>query len=955
MSADQKPDQLRARIVALEAELAAARQAEQNAREAALTASDAFFVTTFPEGRVIECHGAVERLLGYLPEELIGKTSLELGLYADPRAREEMFAALARDGHVRDVDLEGRGKGGQPRRVTISARIVEVDGQKQLIGGIKDGTEREAMLRYQQLLTRMLDEAPVGVIVYDEVGRLLYANQGASRQYGYPHGEMVGLPLSALVPAERAAQLPERIRDVLAGALTDFEAMHCRKDGSRFPLHTQVRRIDWLGQCAVLAAVTDLTERRKAEAQVTERVEFEILLAELSAVFGSAPVDQLEADLGEALRRVCDVLGISNSSLWLAEAAPPHAVALSYLHRPMDSRAADGRALAKDYFPWALAELEVGRSVHVPALEELPPRAQRDREMFVASGHGTSFTVPLQAAASTTLLGALVFNSRLAHAWPEDAMLRLQLVGGLFTSALHRKHAVQEVQLSAARFELLFQANPLPIAYSRISDGEVIDCNDAFLRLTGLARQAVLGKSITELKIWPSPSERVALVDRVLGGDRTPSEVSLLNAVGEPRTFLMSGVKLDVGGEGSLLMIAQDITEAKKASFDRDKLEEQLRHSQKMEAIGSLAGGVAHDFNNLLSVILSYTGFALSGLREGDPLRDDLLEVSKAGQRAVALTRQLLAFGRKQVLEPRVVDLNQICLDLEKMLRRLIGEDIELKQVLLPGLGPVQADPGQLEQVIMNLAVNARDAMPRGGRLTFETSNVVLDEAWAAAHADGEAGQYVQLAITDTGSGMDLATQQRVFEPFFTTKEKGKGTGLGLSMVYGIVHQSGGSVTLSSELGRGTTFRVYLPRLTDVRLTPLPSLPPTGPAVGHETVLLVEDEDGVRRAAARMLRSAGYEVLLAAHGGEALLTCEQRAGDIHLLLTDVVMPQMGGQQLAHRLTREWPSIKVLYMSGYTDDAIVHHGVLEPGTHFLVKPFDRATLLRKVRDTLDSRP
>ena len=511
------------------------------------------------------------------------------------------------------------------------------------------------------------------------------------------------------------------------------------------------------------------------------------------------------------------------------------------------------------------------------------------------------------------------------------------------------------MQLSAARFELLFQANPLPIAYSRISDGEVIDCNDAFLRLTGLARQAVLGKSITELKIWPSPSERVALVDRVLGGDRTPSEVSLLNAVGEPRTFLMSGVKLDVGGEGSLLMIAQDITEAKKASFDRDKLEEQLRHSQKMEAIGSLAGGVAHDFNNLLSVILSYTGFALSGLREGDPLRDDLLEVSKAGQRAVALTRQLLAFGRKQVLEPRVVDLNQICLDLEKMLRRLIGEDIELKQVLLPGLGPVQADPGQLEQVIMNLAVNARDAMPRGGRLTFETSNVVLDEAWAAAHADGEAGQYVQLAITDTGSGMDLATQQRVFEPFFTTKEKGKGTGLGLSMVYGIVHQSGGSVTLSSELGRGTTFRVYLPRLTDVRLTPLPSLPPTGPAVGHETVLLVEDEDGVRRAAARMLRSAGYEVLLAAHGGEALLTCEQRAGDIHLLLTDVVMPQMGGQQLAHRLTREWPSIKVLYMSGYTDDAIVHHGVLEPGTHFLVKPFDRATLLRKVRDTLDSRP
>jgi PAS domain S-box-containing protein len=379
----------------------------------------------------------------------------------------------------------------------------------------------------------------------------------------------------------------------------------------------------------------------------------------------------------------------------------------------------------------------------------------------------------------------------------------------------------------------------------------------------------------------------------------------------------------------------------------------QLQQAQKMEAVGRLAGGVAHDFNNLLTVISGYCGLMMAQLSKDDPFYHQAEEMSRAAERAASLTRQLLAFSRRQVIQPAVLDLNALLADMEKMLRRLIGEDVDLVASFEPALGRVKADPGQLEQVVLNLAVNARDAMPQGGRLSIRTANVQLDADDAARPADVKPGSYVMLALADTGTGMDPAVLSRIFEPFFTTKEKGKGTGLGLSTVYGIVKQSGGHVAVESAPGRGSTFRVYLPRVEEDVGPPPPPPPPL--RRGTETILLVEDEDMLRGLVREMLRKAGYLVLEARQGGEALLHCERHAGTIHMMLSDVVMPQMSGPELAERLRRLRPGMKVLFMSGYTDEAIVHHGVLRPGVAFVHKPFTAEGLAAKIQEVLDSGP
>jgi signal transduction histidine kinase/ActR/RegA family two-component response regulator len=393
--------------------------------------------------------------------------------------------------------------------------------------------------------------------------------------------------------------------------------------------------------------------------------------------------------------------------------------------------------------------------------------------------------------------------------------------------------------------------------------------------------------------------------------------------------------------------------ELEKEVAERKSAEEQLRQAQKMEAVGMLAGGVAHDFNNLLTAINGHSDLAMRRLKQDDPLYDKLEKIKKAGDRAAALTHQLLAFSRKQILQPKVLDLNQIVFEMNKMLQPLIGEDIDLLTKLKPDLGMIKADPGQLEQVLMNLSVNARDAMPRGGKLTIETANVYLDEEYASRHLSITPGWYVMLAVSDTGTGMDAEMQARIFDPFFTTKEVGKGTGLGLSTVYGIVKQSGGNIWVYSELGRGTTFKVYLPCVDRCAEVPESGIDHNQLSEGNETVLLVEDEEMVREMAKEILEESGYQVLEARHGHEALLIAEQYRGHIHLMLSDVVMPQMSGRELAEQFAPLRKEMKVLYMSGYTDDAIVHHGVLDEGTAFIEKPFTPNTLARKVRETLNT--
>jgi PAS domain S-box-containing protein len=389
---------------------------------------------------------------------------------------------------------------------------------------------------------------------------------------------------------------------------------------------------------------------------------------------------------------------------------------------------------------------------------------------------------------------------------------------------------------------------------------------------------------------------------------------------------------------------------------ERRALEQQLRQSQKMEAIGRLAGGIAHDFNNLLMVISGYSEFLLERLGPDPALRGPAKEISAAAERATALTRQLLAFSRKQMLAPKVLDLNAVVTENLKMLTRLIGEDIDL--VMIPGaeLGPVKADPSQVEQVILNLSVNARDAMPQGGKLTIETANVTLDETYARIHSPLRAGDYVMLAISDTGVGMDSETQTRIFEPFFTTKGP-KGTGLGLSMVYGIVKQSGGYVWVYSEPGKGTSFKVYLPRVTDAGELVADSLPASAPTVDREaleTILVVEDEANLRRLTRQFLENRGYTVLDAADGAGAVEICVAHQGTIHLLLTDVIMPGMNGRELAKRVSEIRPNTKVLYMSGYTENAIGHNGTLDKGITLLQKPFTLQALQAKVREVLDQK-
>jgi len=393
----------------------------------------------------------------------------------------------------------------------------------------------------------------------------------------------------------------------------------------------------------------------------------------------------------------------------------------------------------------------------------------------------------------------------------------------------------------------------------------------------------------------------------------------------------------------------------RKEITERKKLEEQLSQAMKMEAIGRLAGGIAHDFNNILAVILSYSGFIIEELKEDDPMREDAQEIKDAGNRAAALTKQLLAFSRKETIRPEILNLNNVVENLDKMLRRIIGEDIEFKTTLAEDLSNVKADAGQMEQVLANLAVNARDAMPDGGKLTIETQNVDLDEEYVSSHPTAEPGSYVMLAVSDTGCGMEAETLSNIFEPFFTTKEIGKGTGLGLSTVYGIAKQNKGHIFTYSEPGQGTTFKIYLPRIEDAVKATKRDVVPMESLRGSETILLVEDDEPVRKIARRILERQGYKIIDASNGAEALFECERHKGRIHLLLTDVIMPKMSGKEIADKLNKSYPDIKVLYMSGYTDNAIAHHGILDEGVVFIQKPFTKNGLLQKVREALSTLP
>ena len=503
-----------------------------------------------------------------------------------------------------------------------------------------------------------------------------------------------------------------------------------------------------------------------------------------------------------------------------------------------------------------------------------------------------------------------------------------------------RRKAEDDLRASEARYRVLFESSPVPMWVLDTETLRFLAVNEAAVRHYGFGRDEFERMTLEDISpqkdtpvsregIVPPTDERQTTHHRRKDGSVIHVEIQAHDLAFEKRR--------------ARLVVANDVTE-------RQRLEEQLRQSQKMDAVGRLAGGVAHDFNNVLSVILSYGELLLHEMPPGERMRDDVEEIRKAGGRAAELTRQLLMFSRQQVFEAKVLDLNDVLTSMDKFLHRILGADVDLVSLPAQPIGRVRADRGNIEQVIMNLVVNARDAMPRGGKLTMETANVVIDEEYARSHLGARPGPHVMLAVSDTGVGIDKTIQARIFEPFFTTKEKGRGTGLGLSTVFGIVQQAGGSVWVYSEPGIGSTFKVYLPRV-DAAIDAVRPAQVATTLRGSETVLLVEDDDQVRAVARSILRVSGYKVIEARSAGEAILQSEKHKGTIHLLVTDVVMPQMSGPELAKRLASARPDMKVLCTSGYTDDSVVRHGVLDERLAYLQKPITPESLTTKVREVL----
>ncbi|MBI4539079.1 MAG: PAS domain S-box protein [Gemmatimonadetes bacterium] len=606
----------------------------------------------------------------------------------------------------------------------------------------------------------------------------------------------------------------------------------------------------------------------------------------------------------------------------------------------VESAARDGLSAAS----WDI----VGRNVR----ELMPPAAAEEallrvREALQTGAVQTFAWRPLADAHAAAYTTHIVRSGR-------DEVL------AVLCEAAERDEAREALRQREELHRSIVRQSPNCIFLVDVESRRILDANPALPKLLGYTRDELLRLTLDDIEAH-RPEDTDATIERVL---REHHDI-----IGERQYRDRRGALVDVEVSGNLIfygsrqvlcLFARDIRERKESEAERQRLEDRLRLSQKHEAVGRLASGVAHDFNNLLTAVNGYAELILSALEPQDPLRADVEEIRRAGARARDLTRQLLAFSGRQILEPRVFDLNAVVRDMEKLVRRTIGEDIELETDLDPDIGSVSADPGKIEQVILNLVVNARDAMPDGGTLRIATKEVVLDEAFTRPYATLHPGPHVALMISDTGRGIEAAAQKRIFEPFFTTKEQGKGSGLGLATVYGIVKQSGGSIWVDSEVGKGTIFRVYLP---SVAADPEPVSVGSGARDerlprGTETIVVVEDDRGVQALTVRVLRNLGYQVYGADHPDGALLLLERlraRRPDqrIDLVLSDVVMPRMSGPVLVGRLRAIAGDFKVLFMSGYADEGIVRHGVLEPGTQFIHKPFTRAEMARKVRDVLDS--
>jgi two-component system cell cycle sensor histidine kinase/response regulator CckA len=887
--------------------------------------------------RVLMCNPAFEALFGYQQSEILGA---ELDSLLAPHGAMKEAAALTRRsnaGHVVREKAKRLRSDGSLVDVQILGVPISADGK--LIGSFgmyEDITERrraeQAQREAEERFRSLFENATEGIFQSTTDGRYLSVNPALARMCGFASpAEMI----STVEDLSKEMYADPNVRDVFKqliekyGSVKDFEYEVRRKDGAKIWISENahvVRNPD--GEIlSYEGTIEDITARKRAELE--RQVTFEII----HAVNVTDNLDDLLGLIHLALKKV---LYAENCFIALYESAT------GMFHFPF----------FVDQFDQAPPPQRVGKSctAHVYRTGQPMLIPQRTFDLLATEGKvelvGTPspswLGVPLRTPAAT--IGVVVVQHyEDENAYTERDQEFLGSVGGQIALAIERKRSEERVRESEARLRVLVEQLPA-----------VLWTVDRNLRFT-----SALGAGFVRLKIKPDALLGTSLLDYFETTDQTflPIAAHRRAVAGEPMTFHVewkSGsyachvepLRDSDGQVSGAICMSLDIT-------DRKQLEEQLRQAQKMEAVGRLAGGIAHDFNNLLMVIQGYSDLLVERLPGGDPLRRNAEQIQMASQRASSLTRQLLAFSRKQMLAPKILNVQSVVAEMEKILRRLIGEDIQLETSSAPDLGLVKADRSQIEQVILNLAVNARDAMPQGGRLTIETANVELDASYSHPPAVLSPGRYVMMAVTDNGCGMDAETQAHVFEPFFTTKEKGKGTGLGLATVYGVVKQSGGYVWVYSEPGRGTSFKIYLPRIEETAV-------PAGrdgksemqiPERGSETILLVEDEKGVRELAREYLASSGYTVIEAEDGHTALELAAMHVGQIHLLLTDVVMPGISGRELAERVSQIRPGIKIIYMSGYTDQAVVHHGILQNDAVLLQKPFTLMTLAGKLREML----
>ena len=767
------------------------------------------------------------------------------------------------------------------------------------------GQALKALQESERRYREFFDNAKDAFYIHDLNGRYTLVNQAGEQLVGYTTDEILRMSIFDIVAEDQISCIRENMRKKMADhAPTMYEVEIIRKDGRKLPVEVNSRLIFAHGvPVGVQGTARDISDRRRAEDELrASELRFRTLAQTASDAILLIDKDSRIRLANPAVEKIFghqpeELMGKSLSVLLAVRSRSAH-------YSAFNKYFGEGRK----NLSWSAVEL--------PGL------------------HRGGRELPLELSfAEFTKEGERFFTV-------------------IARDITERKQGQAGVRASEERFRDLVE-NANDIIFSCDMSGNITSLNRAGRKLTGYSSVEALKMNFAETVVPEHIEKAKQMFSRKTVADvAAVYELEIVTKAGDRAALEVSSRAISSEGKPvGIQGVARDITERKRVEEALRTREVQVQQSQRLEAVGQLAGGVAHDFNNLLTVIIGYSELSLRRLGAEDPIARNIEEIKRTAERAASLTRQLLAFSRKQILEPKVLDLNNEVRDMHKMLRRLIGEDINLVTLLGSDLGRVKADPGQIHQIIMNLVVNARDAMPGGGRVTIETANVFLDDQYALEHQPVQPGEYVMMTFSDSGIGIDTETQTRIFEPFFTTKQLGKGTGLGLSTVYGIVKQSGGYVWVYSEVGTGTTFKVYLPRVDELPDEEVTRRFPKRVPKGSETVLLVEDEVQVLQIAREMLESQGYCVLPAANGEEALALASERTEKIHLLITDVIMPQMGGRELVERVALLRPEMKVLYMTGYTDDATVHLGLLEERVEIIQKPFTADSLALKVRKTL----